>query len=176
MISMVISVIVNYYNNVLETENIIINEEGKSTKLFKSKYETSIINPEYFFRDKDNREITFKAKNANKINHLVNLASISGYIRLNKNTNFNFFADSAILKMDTKKIFLNGNIKANNTDKFKILSNKILINYGDYIISSDQAITLNYYNIELKASGFNFNNNNRILKFTDGVKVKIKKK
>ena len=173
MISMIVSVIVNYYNNVLESENIFINE-GKSTKLFKSKYETLITNPEFFFRDKNNREITFKAKSANKINYLINLTSILGHIKLNQNINFNFFADSAILKMDTKKIFLNGNIKANNNDKFEVLSNKILVDYDNYIISSDQSITINYLNMELKAFGFNFNNNNRILKFTDHVKVKIK--
>ena len=173
LLGMALSLIINYYNNVLESENIVINED-KSTESLKSKYETSITNPEYFFSNNSNREIFFRAKNANKINSLVNLKSISGNIKLNKGTSFNFFADNAILEINKKTVFLNGNIKANNDDRLSILSSKMLIDYNNYTVSSDQIMTLSYNNIELKASKFHFNNN-QVLKFIDGVKVKIKK-
>ena len=173
LLGMALSLIINYYNNVLESENIVINED-ESTESLKSKYETSIANPEYFFRNNNNREIFFKARSANKINSLLNLKSISGNIKLNKNTSFNFFADNAILKINKKEVFLDGNIKASSNDILDISSSKMLIDYNNYTVSSDQIITLNYNNIKLKASKFHFNNN-QVLNFVDGVKVKIKK-
>ena len=48
LVGMCISLIINYYINILEIENIITPSHETST-FSKSEYETSILNPQYFF-------------------------------------------------------------------------------------------------------------------------------
>ena len=76
--------------------------------------------------------------------------------------------------INKRKIFLDGKIYINSKNIIKLRSPNLLINYEDYTISSDKEITLDYQNITLFASKFNLDNNQR-LKFTNGVKMKIKK-
>ena len=173
LIGMCISLIINYYINILETENIITPSHEAST-FSKSKYETSILNPQYFFYDNDDRELIIQAKNANKVNSQVDLESISGNVKLKNNFDFNFYAQKAILMIDQKKIFLDGKVDITNKNMVKLSSPNLLINYDNYTVSSDQKIVLSYDNIVLLASKFNLDNK-QILKFTNGVKMKIKK-
>ena len=76
--------------------------------------------------------------------------------------------------INKRKIFLDGKIYINSKNIIKLRSPNLLINYEDYTISSDKEITLDYQNITLFASKFNLDNNQR-LKFTNGVKMRIKK-
>jgi len=173
LIGMCISLIINYYINMLETENMITSSQ-ETSPLTKSKYETSILNPQYFFYDNENRELAIKAKSANKVKSQIDLESISGNVKLKNNFDFNFYAQKAILMIDKRKIFLDGEIYINNKNIIKLHSPNLLINYKDYIISSNKDIILDYQNITLLASKFNLDNNQH-LKFTNGVKMKIKK-
>jgi len=173
LIGMCISLIINYHINMLEIENMITSSQETSS-LTKSKYETSILNPQYFFYDNENRELAIQAKSANKVNSQIDLESISGKVKLKNNFDFNFYAQKAILMINKRKIFLDGKIYINSKNIIKLRSPNLLINYEDYTISSDKEITLDYQNITLFASKFNLDNNQR-LKFTNGVKMKIKK-
>ena len=76
--------------------------------------------------------------------------------------------------INKRKIFLDGKIYINSKNIIKLRSPNLLINYEDYTITSDKEITLDYQNITLFASKFNLDNNQR-LKFTNGVKMRIKK-
>ncbi len=173
LMGMCISLIINYYINMLETENMITSSQ-ETSPLTKSKYETSILNPQYFFYDNENRGLTIQAKSANKVNSQIDLESISGNVKLKNNFDFNFYAQKAILMIDKRKIFLDGEIYINNKNIIKLHSPNLLINYEDYTISSNKDIILDYQNITLLASKFNLDNNQH-LKFTNGVKMKIKK-
>ena len=73
-----------------------------------------------------------------------------------------------------RKIFLDGKVDITNKNMIKLSSPNLLINYDNYTVSSDQKIILSYDNIVLLASKFNLDNK-QILKFTNGVKMKIKK-
>ena len=53
LMGMCISLIINYHINMLEIENMITSSQETSS-LTKSKYETSILNPQYFFYDNEN--------------------------------------------------------------------------------------------------------------------------
>ena len=173
LVGMCISLIINYYINILETENIITPSNETST-FSKSKYETSILDPQYFFYDNENRELFIKAKSANKLNSQIDLESISGNVKLKDNFDFSFYAQKAILMTDKRSIILDGKVDITNKNMIKLSSPNLLINYGNYTVSSDQKIVLSYDNIVLLASKFNLDNK-QILKFTNGVKMNIKK-
>ncbi|MFK7760633.1 MAG: LPS export ABC transporter periplasmic protein LptC [Candidatus Midichloriaceae bacterium] len=173
LVGMCISLIINYYINILETENIITPSYETST-FSKSKYETSILNPQYFFYDNEDRELFIQAKSANKMNSQIDLKSISGNVKLKNNFDFSFYAQKATLMTDKRKIFLDGKVDITNKNMIKLSSPNLLINYDNYTVSSDQKIVLSYDNIVLLASKFNLDNK-QILKFTNGVKMNIKK-
>ena len=173
LVGMCISLIINYYINILETENIIT-PSNETSAFSKSKYETSILDPQYFFYDNDNRELFIQAKSANKMNSQIDLESISGNVKLKDNFDFSFYAQKAILMTNKRKIFLDGKVDITNKNMIKLSSPNLLINYGNYTVSSDQKIILSYDNIALLASKFNLDNK-QILRFTNGIKMKIKK-
>lgn len=173
LVGMCISLIINYYINILETENMITPSHETST-FSKSKYETSILNPQYFFYDNEDRELFIQAKSANKMNSQIDLKSISGNVKLKNNFDFSFYAQKATLMTDKRKIFLDGKADITNKNMIKLSSPNLLINYDNYTVSSDQKIVLSYDNIVLLASKFNLDNK-QILKFTNGVKMNIKK-
>ena len=71
----------------LEIENMITSSQETSS-LTKSKYETSILNPQYFFYDNENRELAIQAKSANKVNSQIDLESISGKVKFKNNFDY----------------------------------------------------------------------------------------
>lgn len=165
------SLIINYYINKLETKNMITTSHD-TCSLGKSQYETSILNPQYFFHENENRELIIQAKNANKVNSQINLESVSGNVKLKNNFDFSFDGQKAILMIDKKELIFDGKVNINNKNIVELHSSNLLISYNDYTIYSDKEIILNYDNIVLIASKFAADKN-QILKFTEGVKMKI---
>ena len=163
--------IINYYLNSLETKDLI-----KSAKEVKgasnSRYEVTMLNPQYYSYNQKKQKLFIQAEYANKDKKQINMSKPSGYIQLQNGIKLECKAEHGEIRNNIKQIVLKDNIVLSSSNDSKLITKELLIDYDKYQFSSNEKATLWYKNITLTAMKFSFNK--KMIKLFDSVKVKIK--
>ena len=173
IIFMVVILLTNYYLNLLDTKSLV-KDTSKEKSIVETRHESTILNPQYYSYNQKNQKLFIQADHANKDKKQINMSKLSGYIQLQNGMKLECKAQHGKIYTDIKKIILSDNITINSSNGGRLTTTELLVDYDKYQFLSDSKITLWYKNIVLTAMKFSFNSQDKIIRFSDSVKVKIK--